>query len=135
MMVVMNVWMPVMIAVSAVMMMGPIVFQTFWRTVVMSVHPVCQICWIWLMVWVMNMAMACRIGWHAVLIWFQIPMNHVAKLFQSRLPVSVWVKNHVSAATTAPMATTSMPIGFASKAALNASCTAVAALVTALHAD
>ena len=28
-MVVMNVWMPVMIAVSAVMMMGPIVFQTF----------------------------------------------------------------------------------------------------------
>ena len=134
-MVVMNVWMPVMIAVSAVMMMGPIVFQTFWRTVVMSVHPVCQICWIWLMVWVMNVAMVCRIGWHAVLIWFQIPMNHVAKLFQSRLPVSVWVKNHVSAATTAPMATTSMPIGFASKAALNANCTAVAALVTELHAD
>ena len=87
------------------------------------------------MVWVMNVAMVCRIGWHAVLIWFQIPVNHVAKLFQSRLPVSVWVKNHVSAATTAPMATTSMPIGFASKAALNASCTAVAALVTALHAD
>ena len=44
-------------------------------------------------------------------------------------------ENHVSAATTAPMATTSMPIGFASKAALNASCTAVAALVTELHAD
>ena len=50
-------------------------------------------------------------------------------------PILVCVKNHVSAATTAPMATTHMLIGFASKAALNANCTAVAALVTALHAD
>ena len=100
----------------------------------MSVHPVCQICWIWLMVWVMNVAMVCRIGWHAVLIWFQIPVNHVAKLFQSRCPFRLGEEpcqcghdradGHDKHADRIRI-----------QAALNASCTAVAALVTALHAD
>ena len=132
-MVVMNVWMPVMIAVSAVMMMGPIAFQTFWRMVVMSVHPVCQICWIWLMVWVMNVPMACSAGWHAVLIWFQIPVNHVAKLFQSCLPVSVWVKNQVSAATTAVMPAMTRTNGFAARSPVNSPHVVRAAVATVLN--
>ena len=50
-------------------------------------------------------------------------------------PVSVWVKNQTSAATTAATSVMMTPMGFAARTALKALATAVPACVTAVHAS
>ena len=60
--------------------------------------------------------------------------SHDVNAAHALRPTSVWVKNQTSAATTAAMAVIIAPMGLAAMIALNAPCTAVAALVAALHA-
>lgn len=58
---------------------------------------------------------------NAIALFTQLPRNAVNWLHIGR-PVSVWVKNHTNAATSAPMAVTSIITGLAFMAAFNAHC-------------
>ena len=66
-----------------------------------------------------------------IMLFTQLPMNAVNWLQMLR-PVSVWVKNHTSAATNAPMAVTTIMIGFAFMATFNAHCATSAAVAAML---
>ena len=66
-------------------------------------------------------------AWKKPIMLFTHPPMNAVNWLQMLRPVSVWVKNHASAATNAPMAVTTIMIGFAFMATFNAHCATSAA--------